>query len=78
MTSGQSPESRDQREPVDPEGSKRKLAITLAVLALILTILIVVIFGWWQREGEDTDEDAFTLWTLVYEPNATAGYERAA
>lgn len=45
--------------------SKRKLAMWLAVLALVLTILMVMFFTWWQREGEETEDEDVTRYELV-------------
>lgn len=78
MTSGQPPERRNDPDAARPDDAKRKLAITLAVLALVLTVLLIVIFGWWQREGEETDEDPVSLWTLVYDSGASGEYARTA
>jgi flagellar basal body-associated protein FliL len=60
------PRNPDRPEARDRTGdSKRSLLIWLAVLALILTILMVVIFTWWQREGEQTEEDDVTHREMV-------------
>jgi hypothetical protein len=60
MTSGQNPDDRHLSDTTDD--SKRKLAIWLAGLTLVLVILLVVFFTWWSREGEETeDEDVMRI-----------------
>ena len=60
MTSGQHPEDRHLRDTT--EEPKRKLALWLAGLTLLLVILMIVFFTWWSREGEETeDEDVMQI-----------------
>jgi hypothetical protein len=60
MTTGNRPDDRHLRDTTDE--SKRKLAMWLAGLALVLVILLIVFFTWWSREGEETeDEDVLQI-----------------
>ena len=66
MTTGQHSEHTEARDRTGD--SKRKLAMWLAVLALVLTILMVVFFTWWQREGEQTEDKDVMRYELVERP----------
>lgn len=70
MTTGRHPDEPEAREQTGD--SKRSLAMWLAMLALVLTILLIVFFTWWQREGEETDEEDVTRLELV-QASAFAG-----
>lgn len=63
MTTGRRPDEPDASERTGD--SKRKLAMWLAVLTLILTILLVVFFTWWQWEGEDDPEEDLLRYELM-------------
>ena len=63
MTTGQHPEDHGVRDSTGD--SKPKLAMWLAILTLVLVILLIVFFAWWNREGEETDPEDVTRIELV-------------
>ena len=65
MTTGRDPMDRDNRSTPERDDSRRKLAMTLAALAILLVIILFFLFSWWRDEGEETDDEDVTRWTLV-------------
>lgn len=72
MTTGRHPDDLEAREKTGE--TKRSLAVWLAVLALVLTILLIVFFTWWEREGDETDDEDVTRIELVRGASVSGDY----
>lgn len=70
MTTGRDPEDRRDDSLTANNEARRKLVRTLAVLTLLLVIILFILFYWWSEEGDGTDPEDVTRWTMVADANA--------